>query len=174
MNEITTVGVDLWCSMSASRAVIGRSTPMPGRARRHSASAHSLASVRSPQAPSLPPSRTHATFATVGRWPPGAVWYRSNRAPAAKSDSARSPNAATYLRGLLTQGARSTLQAALTRTAEKRSRLEHWIVALHARVGYHKTLVAIANKHARIIWAILAKGEHYDPDAWQRYAHARH
>jgi len=80
----------------------------------------------------------------------------------------------TYLRGLLTQGARSTLQAALTRTADKRSRLEHWMVALHARVGYHKTLVAIANKHARIIWAILAKGEHYDPDAWQRYAHARH
>jgi transposase len=79
----------------------------------------------------------------------------------------------TYLRGLLTQGARSTLQAALTRTAEKRSRLEHWIVALHARVGYHKTLVAIANKHARIIWAILAKGEQYDPNAWQRYAHAR-
>ena len=79
----------------------------------------------------------------------------------------------TYLRGLLTQGARSTLQRALTRSAEKRSRLEHWIIALYARVGYHKTLVAIANKHVRIIWAILAKGEHYDPNAWQRYAHAR-
>lgn len=80
----------------------------------------------------------------------------------------------TYLRGLLTQGARSTLQSALTRTAEKRSHLQHWIVALHARVGYHKTLVAIANKHVRIIWAILAKGELYDPNAWQRYASARH
>ena len=42
-------------------------------------------------------------------------------------------------------------------------------VALHARVGYHKTLVAIANKHARMIWALLAKGEAYDPTAWQRY-----
>jgi len=79
----------------------------------------------------------------------------------------------TYLRGLLTQGARSTLQAALTRPAEKCSHLQHWIVALHARVGYHKTLVAIANKHVRIIWAILAKGETYDPNAWQRYAPAR-
>ena len=30
------------------------------------------------------------------------------------------------------------------------------------RIGYHKTLVAIANKHARIIWAMLAKGEDFD------------
>jgi transposase len=75
----------------------------------------------------------------------------------------------TYLRGLLTQGARSTLQVALKRAPEKRSRLEHWIVALRGRVGYHKTLVAIANKHMRIIWAILAHDEHYDPAAWQRF-----
>ena len=37
--------------------------------------------------------------------------------------------------------------------------LQQWIVAVLARIGYHKTLVAIANKHARIIWALLAKGE---------------
>ena len=36
------------------------------------------------------------------------------------------------------------------------------------RLGYHKALVAIANKHARMIWAILAKGEAYDPEAWRR------
>jgi transposase len=78
-----------------------------------------------------------------------------------------------YLRGLLTQGARSTLQVALKRPPEQRSRLEHWIVALHNRVGYRKVLVAIANKHARIIWAILAKGEDYDPNAWQRHAAPR-
>jgi transposase len=75
----------------------------------------------------------------------------------------------SYLRGLLTQGARSTLQVALKREPAKRSRLEQWIVALHGRVGYHKTLVAIANKHVRMIWAILAKGENYDPNAWRRY-----
>jgi Transposase IS116/IS110/IS902 family len=62
-----------------------------------------------------------------------------------------------YLRALLTQGSRSTLQSALIRAPEKRSRLEQWIVDLRHRVGYHKTLVAIANKHARICWAILAK-----------------
>lgn len=75
----------------------------------------------------------------------------------------------TYLRGLLTQGARSALQAALTKEPLLRTRLQCWIVQLHARVGYHKTLVAIANKHARMIWAILAKGEAYDPDAWRRW-----
>lgn len=76
----------------------------------------------------------------------------------------------SYLRGLLTQGARSTLQVALKRQPHKRSRLEQWIVDLHARVGYHKALVAIANKHLRILWAILTKGEDYDPKAWLRYA----
>jgi transposase len=76
----------------------------------------------------------------------------------------------SYLRGLLTQGARSALQAALTKQPLRRTRLQSWIVQLHARVGYHKTLVAIANKHARMIWAILAKGEAYDPDAWRRWS----
>ena len=74
----------------------------------------------------------------------------------------------SYLRGLLTQGARSALQAALIKEPPRRTRLQCWIVQLHARVGYHKTLVAIANKHARMMWAILAKGEAYDPDAWRR------
>jgi transposase len=76
----------------------------------------------------------------------------------------------TYLRGLLTQGARSTLNAALARAPDKRSHLEHWIVALRQRVGYHKALVAIANKHARICWALLARDESYDPHRWQRHA----
>jgi len=73
-----------------------------------------------------------------------------------------------YLRGLLTQGARSALQAALNKPPGTLTRLQSWIVQLYARVGYHKTLVAIANTHARRIWAILAKGEAYDPNAWQR------
>ena len=51
-----------------------------------------------------------------------------------------------YLRGLLTQGARSALQAALDKEPLLRTRLQCWMVQLHARVGYHKTLVAIANQ----------------------------
>jgi len=75
-----------------------------------------------------------------------------------------------YLRTLLVQGARSTLQTALRTEPAKASHLQRWIVALYQRKGYHKTLVAIANKHARIAWALLARGENYDPNAWQHSA----
>jgi len=74
-----------------------------------------------------------------------------------------------YLRTLLIQGARSTLQAAMKRMPDKRTRIQQWMIGLAARVGYHKTLVAIANKHARMIWSILAKGEEFNIDAWQQY-----
>jgi transposase len=67
-----------------------------------------------------------------------------------------------YLRTLLILGARSTLQSALRKPPEARHRLQQWIVAAFGRIGYHKTLVAIANKHARIIWALLVKGEGFD------------
>jgi transposase len=77
-----------------------------------------------------------------------------------------------YLRTLLIQGAKSTLQSALKRAPDKLNRLERWIVELYGRVGYHKTLVAIANKHARQLWAMLAKGESYNPDAWKQRAAA--
>ena len=48
--------------------------------------------------------------------------------------------------------------------------MQQWILKLYGRVGYHKTLVAIANKHARQVWAMLAKGEQYDQQAWKRLA----
>ena len=67
-----------------------------------------------------------------------------------------------YLRTLLILGAKSALQAALRKPPEVRHRLQQWIVTTLDRIGYHKTLVAIANKHARIIWALLVKGEDFD------------
>lgn len=75
----------------------------------------------------------------------------------------------TYLRTLLVQGARASVRVALKREPAHLTRMEQWIVPLYLRVGYNKTLVAVANKHARMIWAILAKGETYDANAWQRY-----
>jgi transposase len=65
----------------------------------------------------------------------------------------------TYLRGLLVQGARSALQAALRAAPPRRTKLAAWIVATYTRIGYHKTLVAIANKHARLIWVLLSRDE---------------
>ncbi|MGF6872674.1 transposase [Paraburkholderia sp. MM5477-R1] len=64
-----------------------------------------------------------------------------------------------YLRTLFYQGARSAVMTAPRRN----DRLSRWIVQLRARVGWYRTLVAVANKHARILWAILAKGERFDP-----------
>jgi transposase len=74
-----------------------------------------------------------------------------------------------YLRTLLIQAARSTLQAAINTEPARASRLQRWIIELYGRKGYYKTLVAIANKHARILWVMLAKDEHYDAAAWQRH-----
>ena len=74
-----------------------------------------------------------------------------------------------YLRTLLIQGARSTLQAAINTEPARASRLQRWIFELYGRKGYYKTLVAIANKHARILWAMLAKDQRYDAAAWQRH-----
>jgi len=65
----------------------------------------------------------------------------------------------TYLRGLLVQGARSALQAAMRAAPERRTRLAAWMVDTHQRIGYHKTLVAIANKHARLLWVLLTRDE---------------
>lgn len=60
-----------------------------------------------------------------------------------------------YLRNLLVQGARSVLQSA----AAHQDRMSRWILELLPRRGYYRTLVAIANKNARIAWALLAKNE---------------
>jgi transposase len=57
----------------------------------------------------------------------------------------------------------------MNREPARASGLQRWIIELYSRKGYYKTLVAIANKHARIRWAMLAKGERYDASAWQRH-----
>jgi len=60
-----------------------------------------------------------------------------------------------YLRCLLVQGARSVLHTAIRHT----DRMSRWVLSVQARRGYHKTLVAIAAKNARIAWALLSKGQ---------------
>jgi transposase len=62
-----------------------------------------------------------------------------------------------YLRTLLMLGARAVLQSA----AHKTDRLSRWALALQARRGYHRTIIAIAAKNARIIWALLAKNREF-------------
>lgn len=62
-----------------------------------------------------------------------------------------------YLRTNLIHGARSVISKADHKT-DARSR---WIQQLKSRVGMNKACVALANKNARIMWAIMASGERY-------------
>jgi transposase len=78
-----------------------------------------------------------------------------------------------YLRTLLIQGARSSLQRARAAPPDKATREQQWIRALALRMPFGKVLVAIANKHARQLWALLARDEEYDPQAWRRHPMAR-
>lgn len=75
----------------------------------------------------------------------------------------------SYLRTLLIQGARSSVQRAHKVTREKATPEQIWIQLLARRLPFGKLLVAIANKHARQLWAMLARGEDYDPDAWSKH-----
>ena len=63
----------------------------------------------------------------------------------------------TYLRTLLIHGARAAVAAA-KRKDDPRSR---WINALAARRGANIAAVALANKNARVLWALMARGEEY-------------
>jgi len=75
----------------------------------------------------------------------------------------------SYLRTLLIQGARSSVQRAHKVPREKATSEQIWIQLLARRMPFGKLLVAIANKHARQLWAMLARGEDYDPDAWSKH-----
>jgi len=60
-----------------------------------------------------------------------------------------------YLRTLLIMGARAVLAAAAGRT----DRISRWALAVQARRGYMRAVVAIAAKNARLAWAMLRRGE---------------
>ena len=63
----------------------------------------------------------------------------------------------SYLRGLLIHGARAVIRQARHKT----DRLSRWIIQLVARRGHNKAAVALANKMARMGWAILAHNTTY-------------
>jgi transposase len=79
-----------------------------------------------------------------------------------------------YLRTLLIQGARSSLQRAKAVLCEKATPEQLWIKSLAVRLPFGKVLAAIANKHARQLWVILARGVDYDPHAALQHPKAQH
>jgi transposase len=66
-----------------------------------------------------------------------------------------------YLRTLLIHGARAVMRQ-LARRTDATSR---WVLALKARRGFNKAVVALAAKQARVLWALLATGRPYEPAA---------
>ena len=69
----------------------------------------------------------------------------------------------TYLRTLLIHGARSALRCA----GDKPDKLLRWAQKLAERRGVNVAAVALANKMARVIWALLAHGRAYVP-VWSK------
>lgn len=65
----------------------------------------------------------------------------------------------SYLRMLVIHGARAALNAC----KNKVDRRSEWVNQLQARRNTNIATVALANKNARIIWAILSRGESYRP-----------
>lgn len=64
----------------------------------------------------------------------------------------------SYLRRLLVHGARSVI-----RTSERRSdKSAAWVKNLKEKKGWNKAAVALANKNARVVWALLTTGENFD------------
>ena len=63
----------------------------------------------------------------------------------------------SYLRCLLIHGAR----AVVTCSKHKVNTLNNWLKKLVEKKGMNKACVALANKNARIIWALMSKGNEY-------------
>jgi transposase len=64
-----------------------------------------------------------------------------------------------YLRTLLIHGARSVINACRDKTDRK----SRWIKGLMMRRNKNIATVALANKNARTLWALLSRGEGYQP-----------
>ena len=63
-----------------------------------------------------------------------------------------------YLRMLLIQGAKSAVM-----TAHKREDpISRWVHGLREKSGWQKAAVALANKNARILWAVFVRGKPFD------------
>jgi transposase len=63
----------------------------------------------------------------------------------------------SYMRKLLIQGARTSVKVCENKT----DKLNKWVFSKKQNKGFNKAAVALANKNARMMWAIMATGECY-------------
>lgn len=135
---------------------------------------HNEASRRLARIPGIGPITASALVATVGD--PGsfknarqlAAWvglvprqHSSGGQPTLLGISKRGD---TYLRTLLIHGARSVV-----RVSERKPEDHPWLKGLLTRRHKNVAVVALANKNARIAWALLAGHRQYEPDYTARF-----
>lgn len=127
------------------------------------------ASLKLAEIPGIGPITASALVATIG----DAREYKNGRQLAAwlglvpKQHSSGgkqtllgiSKRGDTYLRTLLIHGARAVI-----RFAENKAEPDSWLRKLMARRNKNVAAVALANKNARIVWALLAKDRTFRPD----------
>ena len=73
----------------------------------------------------------------------------------------------TYLRTLLIHGARAVLNRAKMQAKGDPSPLNHrqrWVLALEARNGHNRAAVALANRLARVVWAVWHHRRAFDAE----------
>jgi len=73
-----------------------------------------------------------------------------------------------YLRCMLTHGARAaslTAQRTVRATPQRATRFQHWAVTVAARRGHNKAAIAVANKLARMIWAVWHRQVDFQAEA---------
>jgi len=123
-------------------------------------------SRRLEQIPGIGPTTASALIATIG----DASHFQSGRqlaawlglVPRQHSSGGKavllgiSKRGDAYLRTLLIHGARSVLLRAKHKSETDKSGLSSWLVGLAARRHTNVAVVALANKMARILWALLA------------------
>jgi transposase len=63
-----------------------------------------------------------------------------------------------YLRTLFIQGAKAALMSAHKRD----DAISRWALQLRQRLGWQKACVALANKNARILWAVMTRDKAFD------------
>jgi transposase len=64
-----------------------------------------------------------------------------------------------HLPTLLVHGARAVVRTSVRKTYAR----SQWVKQLIERRGTNRAIVAVANKNARIVWSLLARGEDYRP-----------
>jgi transposase len=127
------------------------------------------ASLKLAQVPGIGPITASALVASVGdarSFASGrqlAAWLglvpRQNSSGGKNTLLGISKRGDTYLRTLLIHGARAVIQA-----ARRKDDMQGWLARLLERRNHNVAAVALANKNARIVWALLARDRQYCSD----------